>query len=212
MLLTYIVLKSHNDVARRAACYRPIIGNERLSMHRLRLFGLCALAVFSVTPSMAQQAPDASVASARATAVRTSLPQVLPGTCPSAFATIQGNALDSTNGVLPNRPVRLRNTQSGRISGSQMTDTSGFFSFTSVDPGTYVVELTAKDQTVLATSQLLTVSCGDTISAVVKLPSKNPPFAGLLGHTVAQAIAITSAAAASGVLAAKVSGVDASAR
>jgi len=179
-------------------------------MHRLRLFGLCTLAVLSVTPSMAQQAPDASVAGVRA--VRTSLPQVLPGTRASAFTTIQGNALDSMNGVLPNSPVRVRDARSGRIAGSQMTDTSGFFSFTSIDPGTYVVELTGKDQTVLAASQLLTVSSGDTISAIVKLPFKIPPFAGLLGHTVQQALAITSAAAASGVLATEVTGVDASAR
>jgi len=116
------------------------------------------------------------------------------------------------NGVLPNSPVRVRDARSGRIAGSQMTDTSGFFSFTSIDPGTYVVELTGKDQTVLAASQLLTVSSGDTISAIVKLPFKIPPFAGLLGHTVQQALAITSAAAASGVLATEVTGVDASAR
>ena len=79
--------------------------------------------------------------------------------------------------------VRLRDARSGRISGSQLTDTSGFFSFTSVDPGTYVVELTGKDQTVLAASQLLSVSAGDAVSAVVKLPFKIPPFAGLLGHS-----------------------------
>lgn len=41
----------------------------------------------------------------------------------------------------------------------------------------------ANDQTVLAASQLLNVNAGEAVSAVVKVPFRIPPFAGLLGKT-----------------------------
>jgi hypothetical protein len=136
---------------------------------------------------------------------------VLPGTRASAFTTIQGNALSSTNGALPNNLVRLRDARMGRVVDTQFTDQSGLFIFRTVDPGTYIVELMAQNK-VLAASQLLSADAGTTVSAVVKLPFHAPPFAGLLGHSLSHALAVTSAAAASGVLAANVTGEDVSPR
>ena len=52
----------------------------------------------------------------------------------SLLGTIQGNALTSTNGQVPNATVRLRNARFGGIIDSQLTDHSGLFSFKSVDP------------------------------------------------------------------------------
>jgi hypothetical protein len=153
---------------------------------------------------VAQQARDGAPATA---AVRASL---LPD---SAFGTIQGYALNWNNTALPDSLVRLRDARYGGIIGTQLTGTSGMFTFRAVDPGTYVVELMGKDQTTaLAASQLLTVGAGETVSAVVKLPFRAPLFGGLFGHTTQQAMAVISAAAASGVLVASVTGVDASAR
>jgi hypothetical protein len=65
---------------------------------------------------------------------------------------------------------------------------------------------------VLATSELLTVAAGDTASAIVKLPSRVQTFGGLFSHGVQQALAVTAAAAAAGVLAQSATGVDASPR
>jgi hypothetical protein len=144
--------------------------------------------------------------------MRASVPPLLPGTRLAVFSTIQGNALDSANGALANTRVRLRDARSGRIAAAQVTDTAGVFSFGPIDPGLYVIELLGQDDAVIAASQLLTAGPGETVTAVVKLPFKIPAFAGILGHTVQQALAITSAAAASGVLATEVTGVDASSR
>ena len=117
-----------------------------------------------------------------------------------AFAVIQGNALTSTNGPLNDITVRLRDARFGRIVGSQITDKSGLFQFKSVDPGTYIVEVIANDQTVLAASQLLNVNSGEALSAVVKLPFRIPPFAGILGSTsMPSAAAVAGEAAASGI-------------
>ena len=86
------------------------------------------------------------------------------------------------------------------------------FAFRTVDPGTYVVEIMDKDQTVLAASQLINVNSGDALTAVVKLPFRIPPFAGVLGNTAPSAAAVTAEAAASGVLATTVAGQPTSSR
>jgi hypothetical protein len=148
-------------------------------------------------------AQSVGVAKAAAGALRRgTTPVMLPGTKESAFTTIQGNALSSTNGQLANSVVRLRDARLGRIVDTQVTDRSGLFAFRAVDPGNYVVELMAPDQTtVLSASQVLSVNAGDAVSAIVRLPFRIPPFAGLLGNSAPQAATVSSAAAASGVLA-----------
>jgi len=120
---------------------------------------------------------------------------------PDPFGTIQGNALNSTNGQLPNQPVRLRDARFGRIIGTQVTDRTGLFTFKTLDPGTYIVEMVGDDQTILAASQVLNINAGEAISAVVKLPFRLPPFAGILGRATTTAAALTTQAAASSVLA-----------
>jgi hypothetical protein len=56
------------------------------------------------------------------------------------------------------------------------------------------------------------VGAGETASAIVKLPSRIQTFGGFFSHGVQQALAVTAAAAAAGVLAQRVTGVDASPR
>jgi hypothetical protein len=119
-------------------------------------------------------------------------------------STIQGNALDSTNGALPNTVVRLRNARNGSIADTQVTDSSGLFIFKGVEPGSYIVEIIGKDQSILAAGQMLNVSAGDAISAIVKLPFRISPFAGVLGNSTASAILVIAAAASAGVLSAAV--------
>jgi hypothetical protein len=134
----------------------------------------------------------------------TGAPRVLPGTHETAFTTIQGTALDSASAPMPKTLVRLRDARVGKIVATQVTDDAGAFSFTFVDPGSYVVELVGTDQTVLAASHLLSVNAGDAAAAVVKLPFKIPPFGGLLGHSAASALVVAGSAAAAGVLAVQV--------
>jgi hypothetical protein len=128
-------------------------------------------------------------------------PRMLPGTRPNVLTTIQGNALNSINGGLPNALMRLRDARIGRIVDSQVSDESGFFAFKRVDPGSYVVEIMGNDQTILAASDLLNVNAGEAISVVVKLPFRIPPFAGFLGNITPSAVAVTTAAGAALVLA-----------
>jgi hypothetical protein len=119
-----------------------------------------------------------------------------------SLATIQGNALSSADAQLPNVVVRLRDARTGRIADKQRTDKAGLFSFRRVEPGSYVIELLgADDTTVLAASDIVSVNAGETVSAVVKLPFRLEPFAGVLGHSVPSAAAVTAEAIASSILA-----------
>jgi hypothetical protein len=122
---------------------------------------------------------------------------------------IQGNALDSSNGALPDNLVRLRDARIGRIVNTQTTNHSGLFAFRGVDPGSYVVELMGKDTLVVATSQIMSVGVGEAISTVVKLPFRVPVFAGLLGQVTEAAASksVVAAAASSGILTTKATGV-----
>jgi hypothetical protein len=164
---------------------------------------IVVVSAFSVAVPYAQTSQVAASAG-RAAAAR--VPSVLPGTRATAFTTIQGNALDSANGKMTNAPVRLRDARFGRIVERQLTDGTGLFTFRTVDPGSYIVELLSSEDMVLAASQLLNVNGGEAVSAIVRMPFKMPPFAGLLGHSASQAAAVSSAALASGVLALDVTG------
>jgi hypothetical protein len=113
---------------------------------------------------------------------------------------IQGYALDSANAPLPGTLMRLRDARFGRVIETRLTDESGVFAFKVVDPGSYIVEMLGRDRTPLAASQILTVNAGDTVSAVVKLPDRVTPFAGLLSSFLAPSAAmLATLAAATGI-------------
>ena len=66
------------------------------------------------------------------------------------LSTIQGNAVNSTNGALADTVVRLRDARSA-ASSRPTTDNAGLFAFQAVDPGSYIVEMMgASNDVVLA--------------------------------------------------------------
>ena len=180
-------------------------------MTRLDFVIVSALVAGGSLQVAAQQGPAAALSTTPRAAARTVdykvAPKLLPGTRADVLATIQGNALNSINGALPNSLVRLRDARFGRVVESLVTDRSGMFMFRSVEPGSYIVEImAANDSTVLAASQLINVNASEAASAVVKLPFRIPPFAGVLGNTTPSAVAVALEAAAAGVLATTVAG------
>jgi hypothetical protein len=180
-------------------------------MHRTPPVMIGAVVVFATVQLSAQPAGTARVVAAPRAIVSTAgraaagapgpsslAPRLLPGTRLNVFTTIQGNALNSTNGGLADAIVRLRDARIGRIVDSQISDKSGLFAFKAVDPGSYIVEIVGNDQAILAASQMLNVNAGEAISAVVKLPFRVQPLAGLLTPSSA---AVTTAAGTAQVLA-----------
>jgi len=170
-------------------------------MRRIFFTTACALAV---TTAAYAQTPAATAAT-----------KLLPGTRFGVLSSVQGHAVSSTNGALPDTLVRLRDARNGRIVSSITTDKQGMFAFKGVDPGSYVVEIMSPaNNAVVAASPVLNVSTGEAVSALVKLPFRIPAFAGLLGNTTqttasavsSAAQAVTAAAAASNTVAETLAG------
>lgn len=157
---------------------------------------ILAMTAASTLPLAAQQQGSNAVSTVPKVAVA--------GVKRYALTTIQGNALDSTNGQMRNVVVRLRDVRFGRIVDTQLTDKSGLFAFKAIDSGTYIVEIVANDQSILAASQLFTVNAGEAVSVVVKLPLRAPPLAGLIGATTRSPAAVIAIQAAASVIAAMV--------
>src|SRR4051812_46649311 len=163
-----------------------------------RLLPITIVSLFAVGGSLAAQQRTAIAVNT----ARDAGPIAISKAREKAFTTIQGNALNSTNGRMNDAIVRLRDARFGRIVDTQITDTSGMFAFKGIDAGSYVVELMSNEQSVMAASQLLNVNAGEAVSAVVKLPFRIPPFAGLMGSSsTPSAIAVAAEAAASSILA-----------
>lgn len=145
--------------------------------------------------------------SARATPTRLDPPQILPGTPSNVFSMIRGNALTASNMSLAQAFVRLRNARMGQIVETLVTDDSGLFAFSAVDPGSYIVEIVdARQVTVLAASQVLNAGPGEAVSAVVKLPFFVASLSSIFGTSPATIGVVAAQAASAGVLATQVAG------
>jgi len=155
--------------------------------------------VLALATTCFAQAPAVNVAKAAA-------PKLLPGTRSSVLSTIEGKALNALNLPMPKTDVRLRDARSGRIVNTTLTDNQGVFVFHEIDPGTYVVELTA-NKVVVGSSQLLNIGTADAVSATVRVPFQLSALANALSApSTAAAVSntaqvVTAAAAASNVAA-----------
>jgi hypothetical protein len=167
-----------------------------------RLFPIAALALIAAgTLPLAAQQQVATTTVTRA--VKSAVTKAaLSKAKENALTIIQGNAINASNGQMGNAVVRLRDARFGRIVDTQLTDKSGLFAFKAIDPGSYIVEIMSNDQSIMAASQLLNVNAGEAVSAVVKLPFRIPPFAGLMGSTsTPSATVVATQAATSSIVA-----------
>jgi hypothetical protein len=177
------------------------VGNsaDKTGDHMSRLLA-AATALFVAAGSWSVTAQPSATAGTRPVA-NSVVPRVA-GARSDVLTIIQGNALNSANDPLPGTLMRLRDARIGRVIETQLTDESGRFAFKVADPGSYIVELLGRDKRPLAASEILTVNAGDTVSAIIKLPSRGSPFAGLLSSSIAPSAAlIATQAVASGIAA-----------
>ena len=94
---------------------------------------------------------------------------------------ILGSAWHADNSPIPNARVRLRNMQTGRIEAAMVADERGQFAFTSVEGGTYAIELVSEDGKVLAVGHTFTAGPGETVATFVRLANKVPWFKAIFG-------------------------------
>lgn len=108
--------------------------------------------------------------------------------------TVRGVVWNSDNAPVANANVRLRNLETGRIVASGETSTSGQFVFADVIRSSYLVELVSDSGKVLAVSHGFRLGSGETVSTVVRLPSRRSWYAGLFTNAGAAVIAAASTA------------------
>ena len=169
-------------------------------MSRLMYRAIAVLLVTTPLVAGAQSVVPSRTTTSVRSVVRASAPRP-QAVRTTSRTTIQGNALDATNGNLPNAVVRLRDARFGRIVDTEFTDKSGLFTFRTLDPGSYIVELMGHNSSVLAASQILNIEAGEIVSAIVQLPLLVPAVGAAGTSTVATAAAIVTEAAATGVVA-----------
>lgn len=168
-------------------------------MHGRRLIAISALAALSAISVPAQEAAQPQTSRP----AKLSRPARRGAVSPpvSALARVQGSALTAQSAGLPQAPVRLRDARYGRVVRTRLTDDHGFFAFPLIDPGSYVVELLDERQQILAASQLVSVNAADVASVVVREPLPVTALSREASHSDSHLASITSAAAASGILA-----------
>lgn len=108
-----------------------------------------------------------------------------------------GTARDSADEVIAEAHVQLRNLRTGTIDQAATTNAEGAFAFRSIEPGTYVVEMTLAGGGVAALSEATTVGAGEVVQTLVRLTARTRSFGWWMGSTANSAV---SQAASVGVL------------
>jgi hypothetical protein len=116
----------------------------------------------------------------------------------ASVTSVLGAAWQADNTPIPYARLRLRNTLTGQIAAHTVANESGRFSFTSVEPGSYLIELVSEEGKVLALGHAFTIARGETLATFVRLGTRVPWFTGFFANAAA---AVASSAAAAGVMA-----------
>jgi hypothetical protein len=124
-------------------------------------------------------------------------------TAPQA-GSVSGVARGSDQSLLANQRVQLRNLENGQVASSTTSGPAGTFSFPSLAPGNYVVELVDEAGKVVGISSSVSVapavaaSVTVTASATGAVAAAAAGGAGILGLGSLTSIAVISAAAITG--------------
>jgi len=120
--------------------------------------------------------------------------------CGHAFAgrgepgIIRGVVWNSDNSPVPNAKVRLRDIETGRLVSTAEASETGQFVFESVARSSYLVELVSDQGKVIAVGPTFRIEPGETVSTVVRLPSRRSWYAGMFSNAAAGVIAAASTA------------------
>jgi len=112
--------------------------------------------------------------------------------------TISGAAFHMDNTPVPHAKLRLRNIETGALTGAAEANGAGQFVFKQVMPGMYIVELVASNARITAISNVLLAARGESLTTFVRETGKSASLRDLFANS---SLAIASAAAAMGVTA-----------
>ena len=110
--------------------------------------------------------------------------------------TVLGSAWNQDNTPIRAARVQLRNLDDAKVVASAVADDEGKFTFSNVEPATYVVELLGANGKIVTVGQPFVIGQGETVATFVRIGSKAPWFAGFFSNA---AVAVAATAASQGV-------------
>jgi hypothetical protein len=120
--------------------------------------------------------------------------------------TLNGKAESSNKTTLPNYTVQVRNVANGQLVATTTSTQTGTFSFSSLAPGNYVVEIVDQAGKVVGLSSSVAVGAGASVSVTVTASATGAITAssgggfGLFGLGTAASVAVIGAAGATTAL------------
>jgi hypothetical protein len=115
---------------------------------------------------------------------------------------INGTALSAVSQPLAFYTVRARNLQTGEIAGTTTTNAAGAFSFSSLPPANYVVEVVDQDGRIVGGSAAIGVAGGTTTTVTVTATATATETAAIAGPAaggISKAVIVSAVAAAAGI-------------
>jgi hypothetical protein len=126
---------------------------------------------------------------------------VVTAVAQAEVASLVGLATSSSGEVLANAVVQLRDLETGTVSGTTTSSSTGSFSFAAVNPGNYAVEILNAAGQVVGTSASISVAAGAAVTGVAVSATAAAVAAGAASIAgVSTIVAVTTAAAAAGVV------------
>jgi hypothetical protein len=126
----------------------------------------------------------------------------MPSTALAApqLGTVTGVAQASSGAPFANHNARLRSVRNGDVTATTTTTPAGSFEFSSVAPGSYVVEIVDAAGRVVATSGVTSVAAGST--AVAQITAVTPTVGGAVSTPLLLLLLAAGAAGGIGIWAA----------
>jgi hypothetical protein len=135
----------------------------------------------------------------RATTARPATGASRPATAVNGARTaIVGSAWNFDNSPIKFASLRLRDVVQGGIEALTKANEAGEFTFESVPPGSYVVELVNEAGKVETVGHVFTIAPGETVATFVRLSARVPTITALFKNTAA---IIAATAASTGITA-----------
>jgi hypothetical protein len=119
---------------------------------------------------------------------------------------LNGVAQGANKATLPNYTVQVRNASTGALAGSTLSSQTGTFTFASLQPGSYIVEIIDAAGKVVGLSPSVAVGTGATVSVTVTASAAGAVTTasgsgfGLFGLGTAASVAVIGAAGAATAL------------
>ena len=99
--------------------------------------------------------------------------------------------------MLANYTVQVRSVETGQLAGTTTSNPSGAFTFTGLNPSTYVIEVVNAAGEIIGTSAAIPVAAGATASLTVTAAAAAAIASGAAG--VSTALVVATVAAGAGV-------------